>query len=596
MRWGMGWSCFWGDPEAELIIIRDTDLGSGIARTFMPVAGRSQYYQLVIDGKASGMPVFVRAGQIQTLRGNWDLPQGPHLVSIVGVGPWSVPNFFDITPVQTAFAAVRANRLHFEIVSTPRQFSKLDTGGTGGLTNWAVTGMIRFQNCGAAANRPTWGVLDLVLSTAGPIHTLTASLKGTTIFSGSRNGNGSITLYDADSVQVGTVDLAYSADFASGGLFVTSWPKAYYLYYKLNNNWVGGDFPAYSNQTVVNATWAAGVATLVTAAPHGWTVGTSITIADIIPSGFNTGTSAVLITAVTATHISFALAIDPGAYVSGGTITRVPQAIIYDDGKSATYSFNSPPTLPVGTYHVIVHEISDTGEESIGTANLTQDIVTPPAAIGELIYISGDWSNTVIQWEGITASSYNIYDSLDLGVINVTPIQTRANGLGSLQKQLTAISNTFTGTRWVFVRTVLAGVESGNSVAIPIVYNNGAVVLNRPNVPQMGRITISGDTLTVKWSYDSLNSFVTATEVQLFIADTPNGFNYGAPDGTVVISGTDRITFGEISGTVLADGEYWFTLRANSANGLSLNTNIAGPVTLSTSVPADPVFTVRGGI
>lgn len=68
--------------------------------------------------------------------------------------------------------------------------------------------------------------------------------------------------------------------------------------------------------TVTGATWASNVATVTFNANHCWAVGDTVTIAGISPSGYN-GT--FVITAVTATTVSYALGSNPGSYSSGGT-------------------------------------------------------------------------------------------------------------------------------------------------------------------------------------------------------------------------------------------------------------------------------------
>lgn len=63
-------------------------------------------------------------------------------------------------------------------------------------------------------------------------------------------------------------------------------------------------------------------ATLTTSANHGYAVGDTAVIAGVSPSGYN-GTQ--VITAVTANTFSYSLVSDPGAYTSGGTVTRLSQ-------------------------------------------------------------------------------------------------------------------------------------------------------------------------------------------------------------------------------------------------------------------------------
>lgn len=81
----------------------------------------------------------------------------------------------------------------------------------------------------------------------------------------------------------------------------------------------------YSNRAQVTTTasitagsWSSGTAT-VTVASHDALVGDKISVSGVTPSGYNV-TNAI-VTAVTATTVSYAVASDPGSYTSGGTLT-----------------------------------------------------------------------------------------------------------------------------------------------------------------------------------------------------------------------------------------------------------------------------------
>jgi hypothetical protein len=75
--------------------------------------------------------------------------------------------------------------------------------------------------------------------------------------------------------------------------------------------------------TVTGASWAAGIATytVATNALYELRVGEYVTISGMTPSGYNV--TNVPITAVTATTVAVAIAVDPGAFSAGGTIARI---------------------------------------------------------------------------------------------------------------------------------------------------------------------------------------------------------------------------------------------------------------------------------
>lgn len=123
MRYGQGYGCNWGNPDTFIIILSVTDLRDGIAVKFIVIAGYSQYFQMVVDGRLIGQPVYVRAGVTTTFTGSYQSRQGPHLYSIEAMGPYSRNNVFDVTQGQILFSKPRPDRLHLEIVAQPEQFS-----------------------------------------------------------------------------------------------------------------------------------------------------------------------------------------------------------------------------------------------------------------------------------------------------------------------------------------------------------------------------------------------------------------------------------------------------------------------------------------
>jgi hypothetical protein len=112
---------------------------------------------------------------------------------------------------------------------------------------------------------------------------------------------------------------------------------------------------------VTSLTWASNVVTVVTSAPHGWTIGDviPITIAGAVPAGYNgtyTGT------VVDATHITYPLASSPGAETTPGTIALGARAELLAMGT--TYFAGS------GVPAVYVLELGE-GEVAAGVAALT---------------------------------------------------------------------------------------------------------------------------------------------------------------------------------------------------------------------------------
>jgi hypothetical protein len=74
-----------------------------------------------------------------------------------------------------------------------------------------------------------------------------------------------------------------------------------------------------NSYTVTGGSWSAGTATLNMASAAGLLVGHEIKVTGTTPSGFNTNLAVV--TGVTANSVSYAVAVDPGAWTSGGVIS-----------------------------------------------------------------------------------------------------------------------------------------------------------------------------------------------------------------------------------------------------------------------------------
>lgn len=75
---------------------------------------------------------------------------------------------------------------------------------------------------------------------------------------------------------------------------------------------------AFAANTITAATWAAGIATLTTNTAHGVLPGGIVQVSGISPAGYN-GTF-VATAGTTASTLKYAVASDPGAYVSGGAL------------------------------------------------------------------------------------------------------------------------------------------------------------------------------------------------------------------------------------------------------------------------------------
>lgn len=208
-------------------------------------------------------------------------------------------------------------------------------------------------------------------------------------------------------------------------------------------------------------------------------------------------------------------------------------------------------------------------------------------------------SATIIKFTASTdvTSTYNIYDSGTTGIISTNPVMTVAAGTGFIFATLPNLDNAlFTGTRWVFARSLLTGIESGNSTALGIDYVNGVVQPLGPNPPVVKSIETTGRTLSVKFTLDLQDTPVVPTICQLFVSTTPT-IDYTSELSHLTFGVlTTRFLIGTVTGTVSGDDDYWYAIRTiTAAAGLqSLNVDVYGPIRLSLVPPPDPGYSIRG--
>ena len=244
MLWGFPWSVPWGSHEDFIAPFPNrlmfADMRDGVRAIFDVVTGYEQYYRLVIDGVPSGPPFFGRAGQPNQMSGLYESADSGHAVSIAPQGGWPGEDI-DVSGQQINFQAGKWDRLYAQITAVPTIFSY---GDSGQLTAWALSGIKRFSNMRPYVIWRNWAQLDITLANSGGTYTVTVALNGLTICSGSRAGNGSITLAEANSSGVsGSVTVTFSGEITSGGYVIARWPERYAVHYRIGAAWGAPDFP-----------------------------------------------------------------------------------------------------------------------------------------------------------------------------------------------------------------------------------------------------------------------------------------------------------------------------------------------------------------
>lgn len=504
--------------------------------------GCDGYYRVSVDGTKIKDPIYCRAGILQQII--TQISSGAHIITVSPQGQFSDNAVRVQDEIETCFEDGRHFPSHIQCIIRANVSATVDGTGSSQLTGISVSGLKRKLNVASVNGRPTWGVLDLALTTAGGVHTITGSVNGRVMVTGSRTGDGTITLTGAGARI--SMTLTYTGDFTSGVQLIARWP-AYYPIYIKTSAFVNGDFP------------------------------------------------------------------------------QDADARVKDDGFSNNFVFKSQ-TLTAGTKYVVVHSVGDDGLEStsIEGGGTPVTIYAIPDLATNLHYISGDGTNTLIGWTAPvsdTSVTYNYYDSGDTGIISlVTPTGTHA--AGATPTQTLADIGTYTGARYVVVRSVKSGVEDPTLNMLTLNYAAGVIIpLVAPPAAGGQPITTSGRTITIPVGIYLDPNFAYPQNLELYVYKVGSSPDYNNPTATKAIPANPQNAPAintTISGTVAANGVYYYQFGVRGSQTPLLNQSddpvlnesgdpvyidfgsmnrdgmIYGPVLLTDTAFGNPTFTAEG--
>lgn len=442
------------------------------------------------------------------------------------------------------------------------------------LTLWTLTGLERFSNCNRVDGVPSQARLEIVLATVAGVHTLTLYAGDQAVASGSRTGDGEITLTaENDSGLAGAVTLAYSNDLAvaDAAYVVSAWAIEYTLAEGSNvlrvvqDNGYGNRFASHIDSD------AAG---------------------DALPSG--THSIKLKFKSDTNTESAYGTPVD----IVLGYRTPSPSNPAYLDGDYTDTRIRftgSTPAWTVATAYAVRQWVTpSTGPAGYayecthaGTSHAATQ-PTWPTTLGQTV------TDGTVTWTCRPAVTYRVYDSeLDGQVKYEATPTTAAASSSTVTVTLPAIAAS-AGVRRPHIVAVCNSMEDLSGLTLDIEYDAaGAVVVAGPNAPTVQISSIAGRALTLSYEYDAGWDDVTPATVKGWLLAEGATPNWAAPDVSQAVAAVDG--FSQRSGTVVltavADGLHRWVLRiADSGGNLSENTDLMGPRWLGTGVPTVPTL------
>ena len=499
------------------------------------------YWRVAIDGYKVGKPVYSRAGIKEQLL--ITIPPGNRLVSLCPQGQFGDNNVRIQDQIEAFYENGRNFPNHFS--SYIRSDPSLSIGGSIQFSSISASGLKRGLNMAPAKGRPTWGVLDLTLSTVGGVHTLSGSCNGSTMITGSRTGDGAITLAGAGASV--TLTLTYTGDFDSGVQLIARWPAKFNVYVK-SSAFVDGDFPRANNGQVLDDGFSNAFVFKSLQMPAGsWYV--------VIHAIGDDGNESTSIQGGGQIVVVYAVP-DPATnlhYVSGGgTNTVVGWTAPASD---ATVTYNYYDSLATG----IMQLVAPTGTHAAG-ATPTQALASIGAFTGNRYVMVRSVKN------GIEEPSLNMI-AIEYAAGVVVPTRPMAAAAGQHWK-------TF-----------------GRTISVPVsVYVDDSILVYPQSIELYlylvgGSPNYSAPDASIPMPGNPANAHAVTVSAQ----------PVRSLSGNIVydVSGNIVYSLGFFA-TAAADGEYYFEVGTTAPSGAKTLTGIVyGPVILTQAAMAEPTFVTQ---
>ena len=170
--------------------------------------------------------LYVTEGSLLNVTVHFDPSRKTHSVFAEPLGAWSQQASTDLTEPTIIYASQAGKSVYIQW-NVAADFTN-SYGDGGQLSNWSLTGLSRFATTRPDSIRKTEAECDVTLTNSGSTRTVTVSLNSQVLCSGTRTGDGSITLSAVNSSGVsGTVAVAYTADVTSGAYVARRYAASY---------------------------------------------------------------------------------------------------------------------------------------------------------------------------------------------------------------------------------------------------------------------------------------------------------------------------------------------------------------------------------
>jgi len=214
-----------GDIE-ELYLDYDVqDAGEGAYITLSHAAGYGGMWNAIISDKRTIDIIYIAEGETKVIFAPYDPKFEDHAVSAFPLGDWDSSGDIDVQIGQADFVADKGGSAQVDfnaVMQVAEAWNDLQQ-----LSNWSLVGLSRFATSRPGAIK-TQAKVDVAISDAAGTRTVVLSVGGVTVASGSRVGDGAITLEaQNNSALSGTVDIAYTADVLTDCWITGRWCQSY---------------------------------------------------------------------------------------------------------------------------------------------------------------------------------------------------------------------------------------------------------------------------------------------------------------------------------------------------------------------------------